>query len=142
MCFLYQKGRTPLMWASIKGHVNVIEWLHGKRADLKTKDNNGMNAFMLAIKGGQMNSLQWLQDNGVVFKDNDMVNNVLLLGFVLLLWPKLFHLLTFASHSLVSLSIFLCVILQVLPCMGLNALMCVTMCWLFEACILRLFFVF
>ena len=37
--WMYQHGITPLMWAAMKGHLPVVEYLVERGADMEAKDN-------------------------------------------------------------------------------------------------------
>ena len=45
-------GRTPIMAASEKGHLDVMKMLHGRGANVHVQDNRGANALMLAALNG------------------------------------------------------------------------------------------
>ena len=45
--------KTPLMWASIRGHSDVTEFLLEMGADINREDINGFNALYFAIKYDQ-----------------------------------------------------------------------------------------
>ena len=39
LCVIIQAGKTALIWASIKGNLNVVNALLAARADKEVKDN-------------------------------------------------------------------------------------------------------
>ena len=43
---------TPLMWASVNGHLDVVRYLICNGADVNIKNNNGETALDLAEKNG------------------------------------------------------------------------------------------
>eukprot|EP01051_Picozoa_sp_SAG22_P010854 SAG22_NODE_1002_length_6052_cov_3.257558_4_plen_250_part_00 len=68
------KGRTAVMKAAAEGHRNVLELLHGHRAQLRAVDRFGVNAAHLAARpfgggaargGGHDEALEWLVAHGV-----------------------------------------------------------------------------
>ncbi len=42
-------GRTPLMWAAVRGNVILLELLITKGADINMEDNEGLNCFDIAV---------------------------------------------------------------------------------------------
>lgn len=42
-------GRTPFMWAAFKGDLKMIELLAERGSNKEIEDENGLNAFDLAI---------------------------------------------------------------------------------------------
>ena len=42
-------GRTPLMWAALRGNVILLELLITKGADINLEDNEGLNCFDIAV---------------------------------------------------------------------------------------------
>lgn len=58
-------GVTPLMCASLKGHLRVVQYLTSKRANLNVKENHyEWTALMLASKGGRLDTVQHLVAKG------------------------------------------------------------------------------
>ena len=58
-------GVTPLMCASIKGHLRVVQYLTSKRANLNVKENQyEWTALMLASKGGRLDIVKHLVAKG------------------------------------------------------------------------------
>ena len=45
-------GKTPLLWAVINNHMNLIKLLFKYNADINTKDNNGWTALLLSATHG------------------------------------------------------------------------------------------
>ncbi|CAD7966287.1 unnamed protein product [Amoebophrya sp. A120] len=46
-------GQTPLMWATIQGHVQIMRMLISRGADIKRRDSLGATPFLLAIQHKQ-----------------------------------------------------------------------------------------
>jgi len=42
-------GRTPFMWGAFKGDLKLIELLAERGANIELEDENGLNAFDLAV---------------------------------------------------------------------------------------------
>jgi len=47
-----QDGKTPLMYATIGDHLDIVNNLLGKAADGNASDNTGKTALMYAALGG------------------------------------------------------------------------------------------
>ena len=56
-------GWTALMWASDKGHFEIVKYLV-KGADINAKQNNGFTALMLASQSGHFEIVKFLVENG------------------------------------------------------------------------------
>ena len=50
-------GQTPLMWAMIEGHVEIIKFFISKHCAISIKSSYGLSIFELAVMYGQMNKL-------------------------------------------------------------------------------------
>eukprot|EP00919_Chromeraceae_sp_WS-2016_P033125 GHVR01078233.1.p1 GENE.GHVR01078233.1~~GHVR01078233.1.p1 ORF type:complete len:204 (+),score=29.55 GHVR01078233.1:717-1328(+) len=66
-------GRTPLMWASQEGHINVMEWLHRKCAALDIEDTDGDTPVAHATIAGHLDAVKWLHDKGASLKHRNKV---------------------------------------------------------------------
>lgn len=67
----YHDVWTALMWASYKGHENVVNLLIKYGANLDIKDNLGNTALMMADANGHLNIVNLLIDAGAVSTTND-----------------------------------------------------------------------
>jgi ankyrin repeat protein len=47
-----RNGYTPLMWASARGHINVVGWLIDKKAAIQETSNHGFSALWFACTHG------------------------------------------------------------------------------------------
>ena len=56
------EGRTALMWASSKGHKEIVKMLllHGKSLHLNQQDKHGFTALIMAASAGQKDIVQML----------------------------------------------------------------------------------
>jgi serine/threonine-protein phosphatase 6 regulatory ankyrin repeat subunit B len=66
---------TPLMWASMHGHLNIVELLTQKGAHLNTKNYNGNTALHLAAKFGHTDTVNFLIEQGAKYNDKNKYNN-------------------------------------------------------------------
>jgi len=57
-------GLTPLMIASSKGHIEVVELLKEHGADVNAKDNEGLTALWFAQKAYHTNVVRFLKECG------------------------------------------------------------------------------
>lgn len=57
-------GKTALMYA-VDNHPNITSELMKRKADINVKTNNGMTAFLLAVKNGDFFSMRLLAEGGV-----------------------------------------------------------------------------
>jgi ankyrin repeat protein len=57
-------GRTPLMWASDKGHVAVVRWLLDQGAAIDDQDPDGFTALWLACSRGRTPVVGLLMERG------------------------------------------------------------------------------
>jgi ankyrin repeat protein len=57
-------GDTPLIWASVRGHMNVIELLLSKGANLHDKDNDGNSPIIAASQYGHKEVVELLLSKG------------------------------------------------------------------------------
>jgi len=66
-------GETLCSMPAYKGHLELLQWLHGKGADINAKNNDGDTPFHQASASGHLDVLQWLHENGadVNAKNND-----------------------------------------------------------------------
>ena len=53
-------GKTPLIWASLRGDVSAVEHLLKARADLNLSSVNGMTALLAASRSGSIECLRLL----------------------------------------------------------------------------------
>ncbi|KAI8648686.1 Espin [Fusarium keratoplasticum] len=63
MNILDASGNTPLLWASYKGHMRVVEYLW-EDTNQKLRDNDGRTALHLAATAGMEEVVRWLIDMG------------------------------------------------------------------------------
>ena len=54
-------GKTPLMWASINGHLNVVQYLIEEGANPNIKNNKGKTALDLAEENGHKKVAEFLR---------------------------------------------------------------------------------
>jgi ankyrin repeat protein len=59
-----ESGWTPLSWAAMRGHEDVVRLLLEHKADVGVKDNGGQMALHLAAKEGHKTVVQLLLENG------------------------------------------------------------------------------
>jgi hypothetical protein len=57
-------GRTPLMWASMRGHVGVVRWLLDKKAAINQREVQGSTALYLACYSGRAPVVMVLAERG------------------------------------------------------------------------------
>jgi len=57
-------SRTPLLWASENGHVEVVKLLLEKGADVKAADNGGRTPLYLASRHGHVEVVKLLSGSG------------------------------------------------------------------------------
>ncbi|XP_071111355.1 serine/threonine-protein phosphatase 6 regulatory ankyrin repeat subunit C-like [Haliotis cracherodii] len=60
------KKRTPMMWAAVKGHKEVVELLVNKGADASLVDKRGNNILHLACQMGQMEVVKYIVSKVIV----------------------------------------------------------------------------
>ncbi|OAQ71914.1 ankyrin repeat-containing protein [Pochonia chlamydosporia 170] len=72
-------GRTPLLWAADRGHVETIGLLLNNGASINAVDNRKMTALHLAIKGGHGGVIPFLIKNGARVNSKDDSGNTPLL---------------------------------------------------------------
>ncbi|CAI0452504.1 unnamed protein product [Linum tenue] len=67
------EGRTPLHWAVDRGHLNIVELLVGRNADVNAKDSEGQTALHYAVVCEREGIAEFLvkRDANVNVKDND-----------------------------------------------------------------------
>eukprot|EP00919_Chromeraceae_sp_WS-2016_P003590 GHVR01008694.1.p1 GENE.GHVR01008694.1~~GHVR01008694.1.p1 ORF type:complete len:123 (+),score=13.34 GHVR01008694.1:185-553(+) len=68
------KGITPLIVASIEGHLDVIKLLIDKGADVNDRDNIGTTPLICASNKGHLAVVQLLIDKGAEVKDRHNVS--------------------------------------------------------------------
>jgi len=64
-------NRTPLMLASERGEIEVVEYLLGKGADTNLKSYDGRTAIMYASDEGNIEIVKCLLDNGAIIDEKD-----------------------------------------------------------------------
>jgi ankyrin repeat protein len=57
-------AHTPLMWASMKGHVCVVRWLLDKGAAINGRDDSGLTAVWFACSYGHLPVVRLLVERG------------------------------------------------------------------------------
>jgi ankyrin repeat protein len=57
-----KSGRTPLHWAAIAGHTEIVKFLLGKGANILAETGNKMNALHGAIEGGKSDTVKALME--------------------------------------------------------------------------------
>ncbi|CAC5404614.1 unnamed protein product [Mytilus coruscus] len=57
-------GWTPLMWAALFGHLEVVTFLVTKGSQLEAKDKDGETALHYAARYGRIETTKWLIDQG------------------------------------------------------------------------------
>ena len=58
------EGKTPLMWAALKGHTEIFRLLLARGADPFTQDHMGYTALEAAAKGGHKEMVDLLLERG------------------------------------------------------------------------------
>ena len=53
-------GHTPIMWAAIGGHVEVLNYLVEHKANINARDRVGHTALMLACREGRTSAVEFL----------------------------------------------------------------------------------
>ncbi|CAG2230607.1 unnamed protein product [Mytilus edulis] len=61
---MLQGGRTPLMWAAVKGHLEVVMYLASHGSQLEATDWFGQTPLMLAAEGGHLEVVMYLVSQG------------------------------------------------------------------------------
>jgi ankyrin repeat protein len=56
--------RTALMWAALKGHTSVVEYLIDKGADINAKDSDNLTPLIYATRGSFLQTTEFLLKNG------------------------------------------------------------------------------
>jgi hypothetical protein len=62
--FTLEKGTTPLMHAAAYGHMSVVKYLVGQKANLNSQDPNGTTALMWAVYRGHKDVARFLIEKG------------------------------------------------------------------------------
>ena len=57
-----KSGRTPLHWAAIAGHTEIVTFLLGKGANILAETSNKMNALHGAVEGSKADTVKALLD--------------------------------------------------------------------------------
>ena len=57
-----KSGRTPLHWAAIAGHTDIVKFLLAKGADILAETANKMNALHGAVEGGKTDTVKALME--------------------------------------------------------------------------------
>jgi|GEM_PF-5820524 len=60
-----KRGKTALMAAAEKGHMDIIIFLVDKGADIRAKDDMGCNATVYAIRNGHLETVNYFLSKGV-----------------------------------------------------------------------------
>jgi len=58
---------TPLHWASMNGHLSVVEYLVNQKADINGKAENGSTPLHYADRYRYLNVVEFLKNNGAAF---------------------------------------------------------------------------
>jgi ankyrin repeat protein len=64
-------GRTPLMWASEKGHTGIVNVLLKKGVNIHEKDQQGWTSLMAASQGGHPEIVELLIEKGADLNAKD-----------------------------------------------------------------------
>ena len=78
-----EDDRSSIFWASRQGHVNIVELLLSKGADINDKDDYGLSSILAASVGGHVNVVELLLSRGAVIndKDNDGWSSIIAASF-------------------------------------------------------------
>ena len=60
----YPDGKTPLFWASYKGHLDIAKYLIKMGASVNIKSKGGRTAYYWALKNGHLEVAEVLAANG------------------------------------------------------------------------------
>jgi ankyrin repeat protein len=66
-----ESNRTALMWASLRGHLDVVRLLLERRADVNARDDNGETALLSASGKGGIGVVKLLLDKGADINARD-----------------------------------------------------------------------
>jgi hypothetical protein len=53
-------GWTPMLWACLKGRMDILEYLVSKGANIHDKNSHGWSCLMRACENGYMNIIEYL----------------------------------------------------------------------------------
>lgn len=59
-----KEGLTPLMYAAMSGHTDIVRILLAEGADVNERSKNGKTALLLAVMGGHNDTVKMLLKNG------------------------------------------------------------------------------
>ena len=99
MCEMYQRGTTPLIWATNNGHLPVVEYLMERGADIEASDavshvtmkpltrhaspyprmnQNGVTPLLSAAIGGRLSVVEYLLERGANIEAKNNVSGVII----------------------------------------------------------------
>ncbi len=77
-----QEDRTPLCVAAMNGHVNVIEMLVARGANVNYKDSKGQTPLMYATESGSVDAVKALLSHGAQLEARTSLGETALMGAV------------------------------------------------------------
>ena len=79
-----ENERTPLIWASIEGRVEVIDVLLKYKANIEAIDNDGVSPLMWGCKEGNIDAVKILLEKNASMKATDNEGNYIYIYFPVL----------------------------------------------------------
>ena len=70
-----EEGRTPLMWASYRGDIAIVEYLLNKGASVNQVDDQGWHALKWAVIRNNVDVVDFLLSEGA-FVDSPEVHEI------------------------------------------------------------------